>query len=47
MLCEELMQRLRPITDEERQILQGNQIDRKRYTSGREFTMDACWKRAG
>lgn len=40
MLCEELMERLRPITEEEQQILQGSDIDRKRYTTGREFTMD-------
>ena len=40
MLCEELMERLRPITEEEQQILLGSDIDRKRYTTGREFTMD-------
>ena len=43
MLCEELMERLRPITEEEQQILLGSDIDRKRYTTGREFTMDRVY----
>ncbi len=41
MLCEELMARLRPITEEEQLILQGRDIDRKRYTTSRDFTIDS------
>ena len=41
MLCEELMERIRPITAEAHQILHGNEIDRKRYTSSRDFTIDS------
>ena len=33
MLCEELMERLRPITEEEQQILQGSDIDRNIATT--------------
>ncbi len=41
MLCEELMARLRLITEEEQLILQGKDIDRKRYTTSRDFTIDS------
>ena len=37
----ELLEQLRKITEEEKKILEGQEVDKDLYTSGRDFIVDS------
>ena len=37
----ELLEQLREITEEEKKILEGQEVDKDLYTSGSDFTIDS------